>query len=110
MCECCMYSVCVWNLYIIIAAEEKSSEGAPGSSAAKDNTQSTSGDKSASDSTSTPGVFTSPGLQSIMQQMMQNPQLVQEMFNAPYMQSMMDALAANPEVASQVNCKIHGYF
>lgn len=37
-----------------------------------------------------------------MQQMSQNPQLVQEMFNAPYMQSMMEALAANPEVASQV--------
>ena len=48
------------------------------------------------------GVFNTPGMQSLMQQMAQNPQLMQNMTQAPYIQSMMQTMAANPELAQQV--------
>lgn len=90
-----------------ISAGDKSSDAnsakndTSSSNTSKDKAQSTSTDPSATDSSAN-NVFTSPGLQGIMHQMVQNPQLIEEMFNAPYMQSMMEALSANPEVASQV--------
>ncbi|GBN51540.1 Ubiquilin-1 [Araneus ventricosus] len=71
-------------------------------SAKKDAKDGESKSNESSGTQSSPGLFTSPGLQSIMEQIIQNPQLVQEMLSAPYMNSMMEALAANPEVASQV--------
>ncbi|XP_066501074.1 ubiquilin-4 [Hoplias malabaricus] len=48
------------------------------------------------------GIFNSPGMQSLMQQISENPQLMQNMLAAPYMRSMMQSLAQNPDVASQV--------
>uniref|UniRef100_A0AAY4DTZ6 Ubiquilin 4 n=1 Tax=Denticeps clupeoides TaxID=299321 RepID=A0AAY4DTZ6_9TELE len=48
------------------------------------------------------GIFNSPGMQSLMQQISENPQLMQNMLSAPYMRSMMQSLAQNPEIASQV--------
>ncbi|KAF8768370.1 Ubiquilin-1 like protein [Argiope bruennichi] len=71
-------------------------------SAKKDAKDGESKSNESSGTQASPGLFTSPGLQSIMEQITQNPQLVQEMLSAPYMNSMMEALAANPEVASQV--------
>ncbi|KAK0057898.1 ubiquilin-1 [Biomphalaria pfeifferi] len=50
----------------------------------------------------TAGMFNSPGMQSLMRQMMQNPQMISNMLQAPYMQSMMQSLAANPELAQQI--------
>uniref|UniRef100_A0A674CVT1 Ubiquilin-4 n=1 Tax=Salmo trutta TaxID=8032 RepID=A0A674CVT1_SALTR len=47
------------------------------------------------------GVFGSPGMQSLMQQISENPQLMQNMLSAPYMRSMMQSLAQNPDLASQ---------
>ena len=41
-------------------------------------------------------------MQSLMQQMMQNPQMISNMMQAPYMQSMLQSLSANPELAQQV--------
>ncbi|XP_035228327.1 ubiquilin-1-like isoform X2 [Stegodyphus dumicola] len=79
-----------------VTSESQASETEASNKESSDTQQGTT------EATTASGLFTSPGLQSIMQQMMQNPQLVQEMFSAPYMQSMMDALAANPEVASQI--------
>lgn len=52
-----------------------------------------------------PGMFNSPGMQSLMQQISENPQLMQNMLSAPYMRSMMQSLAQNPDVASQVCLK-----
>lgn len=49
-------------------------------------------------------MFNSPGMQSLMQQISENPQLMQNMLSAPYMRSMMQSLAQNPDVASQVRC------
>lgn len=96
------WQIC-YNIYLLfrILTEKKSESEKTASSESKETSQPASQDQT-SDTGSPGGVFTSPGMQSIMQQMTQNPQLVQEMFNAPYMQSMMEALAANPEVASQV--------
>ena len=47
-------------------------------------------------------LFNTPGMQSLLQQMTQNPQLMSNMMQAPYMSSMMQSLAANPELAQQV--------
>ncbi|KAF7650538.1 hypothetical protein LDENG_00123890 [Lucifuga dentata] len=48
------------------------------------------------------GMFNSPGMQSLLQQISENPQLMQNMLSAPYMRSMMQSLAQNPDLASQV--------
>ena len=53
-----------------------------------------------------PGVFSSPGMQSVMQQISENPQLMQNMLSAPYMRSMMQSLAQNPDLASQVCIRV----
>ncbi|XP_076443354.1 ubiquilin-1-like isoform X2 [Babylonia areolata] len=47
-------------------------------------------------------MFSTPGMQSLMQQMMQNPQMIQSMMQAPYMQSMLQSMAANPQLAQQI--------
>eukprot|EP00058_Branchiostoma_floridae_P013290 XP_002598778.1 hypothetical protein BRAFLDRAFT_58152 [Branchiostoma floridae] len=47
-------------------------------------------------------MFNSPGMQSLMQQMVDNPQLMQNMLQAPYMQSMMQSMGQNPDMASQI--------
>lgn len=53
-------------------------------------------------------MFNSPGMQSLLQQISENPQLMQNMLSAPYMRSMMQSLAQNPELASQVRSeKLH---
>ncbi|GFQ96931.1 ubiquilin-1 [Trichonephila clavata] len=99
--------------------ESKSKKSESTSDKKGDKAEESQGKSGTSNSQQSPtGMFTSPGLQSIMQQMIQNPQLVQEMLSAPYMNSMMEALAANPEVASQVmvnnpifanNSSVHGW-
>uniref|UniRef100_A0A8C5P9Q0 Ubiquilin-4 n=1 Tax=Leptobrachium leishanense TaxID=445787 RepID=A0A8C5P9Q0_9ANUR len=48
------------------------------------------------------GMFNSPGMQSLMQQITDNPQLMQNMLSAPYMRSMMQSLSQNPELAAQM--------
>ncbi|KAG8595873.1 hypothetical protein GDO81_001661 [Engystomops pustulosus] len=48
------------------------------------------------------GMFNTPGMQSLMQQITENPQLMQNMLSAPYMRSMMQSLSQNPELAAQM--------
>lgn len=48
-------------------------------------------------------MFGTPGMQSVMRQLAEDPSLVQNMMNAPYVQNMLQALAANPEMANQVS-------
>ncbi|CAN7985236.1 unnamed protein product, partial [Ixodes hexagonus] len=48
------------------------------------------------------GMFGTPGMQSVMRQLAEDPSLMQNMMNAPYVQNMLQALAANPEMANQV--------
>ncbi|XP_054160618.1 ubiquilin-1-like [Oppia nitens] len=43
-----------------------------------------------------------PGMQSLMQQMGDNPQLMQNMMTSPYMQSMLQMLSANPDMAQNM--------
>lgn len=50
----------------------------------------------------TGGMFNSPAMQSLMQQMVENPQMIQNMLAAPYTQSMLQALTADPVMASNV--------
>ncbi|XP_066843447.1 ubiquilin-1-like isoform X4 [Anser cygnoides] len=48
------------------------------------------------------GMFNTPGIQSLLQQITENPQLMQNMLSAPYMRSMMQSLSQNPDFAVQM--------
>lgn len=48
------------------------------------------------------GMLQSPGMQSLMNQMIENPQLMNSMINAPYTQAMFQNLSSNPELAQQI--------
>lgn len=48
------------------------------------------------------GMFNSPEMQALLQQISENPQLMQNVISAPYMRSMMQTLAQNPDFATQV--------
>ncbi|KAF4514011.1 UNVERIFIED_CONTAM: hypothetical protein B566_EDAN018604 [Ephemera danica] len=48
------------------------------------------------------GLMNSPAMQSLLQQVMENPQLMQTMLSAPYTQSVFQQFAANPELANQL--------
>uniref|UniRef100_A0A672THQ1 Ubiquilin 1 n=1 Tax=Strigops habroptila TaxID=2489341 RepID=A0A672THQ1_STRHB len=48
------------------------------------------------------GMFNTPGMQSLLQQITENPQLMQNMLSAPYMRSMMQSLSQNPDLAVQI--------
>ena len=47
-------------------------------------------------------LFNTPAMQNLMQQISENPSMMQNMMNAPYMQSMMRSMADNPDLAMQV--------
>ncbi|XP_036339018.1 ubiquilin-1 isoform X2 [Rhagoletis pomonella] len=48
------------------------------------------------------GMLNTPAMQSLMQQMAENPSLMQNLLNAPYTRSMMDAMSQDPEMASRL--------
>ncbi|XP_040854787.1 ubiquilin-4 isoform X2 [Ochotona curzoniae] len=48
------------------------------------------------------GMFNSPEMQALLQQISENPQLMQTVISAPYMRSMMQTLAQNPDFAAQM--------
>ncbi|XP_023658846.2 ubiquilin-1 [Paramormyrops kingsleyae] len=48
------------------------------------------------------GMFNTPGMQSLLQQITDNPQLMQNMLSAPYMRSLMSSLSQNPDLAAQM--------
>eukprot|EP00914_Ancora_sagittata_P016712 GHVO01033161.1.p1 GENE.GHVO01033161.1~~GHVO01033161.1.p1 ORF type:complete len:410 (+),score=47.25 GHVO01033161.1:118-1230(+) len=77
---------------------------APSSGASTTTSSSTSTAPSTGTTGTTPsaGMFGTPAMQSLMSQMTQNPQLMQNMLQAPYMQDMMQALSANPELSQQM--------
>uniref|UniRef100_A0A8C2MD93 Ubiquilin 2 n=1 Tax=Cricetulus griseus TaxID=10029 RepID=A0A8C2MD93_CRIGR len=47
-------------------------------------------------------IFSTPGMQNLLQQITENPQLIQNMLSAPYMRSMMQSLSQNPDLAAQM--------
>uniref|UniRef100_A0A8D0FXQ5 Ubiquilin 1 n=1 Tax=Strix occidentalis caurina TaxID=311401 RepID=A0A8D0FXQ5_STROC len=47
-------------------------------------------------------MFNTPGMQSLLQQITENPQLMQNILSAPYMRSMMQSLSQNPDLAVQM--------
>lgn len=49
------------------------------------------------------GIFQSPGMQNLMQQMSSNPQLMQNMMQSPYTQQMMNQMVQNPELMGNVS-------
>jgi len=49
-----------------------------------------------------PAGLTNPSMNSLLQQMSENPQLVQNMLSAPYTQNMLQALAADPNMANTI--------
>ena len=46
--------------------------------------------------------FNNPGTESMMRQMIENPQQAMNIMQAPYVQSIMNFMAANPNVMQQV--------
>lgn len=48
------------------------------------------------------GLLNTPGMQSLVSQMMENPTLMRNVINAPYTRSMLEAMAADPAMASRV--------
>lgn len=56
----------------------------------------------------TSGMFNSPEMQALLQQVSENPQLMQSVTSAPYMRSMLQALAQNPDFAAQVRAGAPG--
>ncbi|KAM8921228.1 ubiquilin-4 [Pelodytes ibericus] len=52
------------------------------------------------------GMYSSPEMQGLLQQISDNPQLMQSMISAPYMRSMMQALSQNPDFAAQMMVNI----
>lgn len=96
------------------APQTSQSSPASGSTGSTTNTVSTS----AGNATSTPAgqgtsgpslvpgagasMFNTPGMQSLLQQITENPQLMQNMLSAPYMRSMMQSLSQNPDLAAQM--------
>ncbi|NXY43043.1 UBQL1 protein, partial [Ceuthmochares aereus] len=83
-----------------------STSGESGSSGSAGNTTSGStGQNSAAPSVGSgleAGMFNTPGMQSLLQQITENPQLMQNMLSAPYMRSMMQSLSQNPDLAVQM--------
>ncbi|CAO1438277.1 unnamed protein product [Diamesa serratosioi] len=49
-----------------------------------------------------PNVLNTPAMQSLLQQMSDNPSLMSNLVNAPYTRSMMDALAQDPNMAANL--------
>lgn len=47
------------------------------------------------------GLLNTPGMQGVMQQLGENPEMLRSMMSAPFMQNMMSSLAQNPELAAQ---------
>ncbi|XP_046839317.1 ubiquilin-1-like [Xenia sp. Carnegie-2017] len=47
-------------------------------------------------------MFQTPGMQSVLDQMTQNPELMQNMMSSPYFQNMMNQMAQNPELISSM--------
>jgi len=72
-----------------------------GNAAPAGSTAPSTGSSSTSSSTGS-ALFTSPGMQSLLSQMTQNPQLMQNMMNAPYTQDMFQSMAQNPDLASNI--------
>ncbi|XP_075700024.1 ubiquilin-4 [Rhinoderma darwinii] len=48
------------------------------------------------------GMFNSPEMQGLLQQISENPQLIQSMISAPYMRTMMQTLSQNPDFTAQM--------
>lgn len=63
-----------------------------------------SGQQSNTSSTAAPpNILNTPSMQSLMQQMSDNPTLMQNMMSAPYTRSMLEAMQADPQMASNVS-------
>lgn len=48
------------------------------------------------------GLWNTPGMQSYLQQITQNPRLMESIINTPYMQSITQTLASNPDLSRQI--------
>lgn len=62
-----------------------------------------SGQTNASSTTASPNILNTPSMQSLLQQMSDNPSLMQNMMSAPYTRSMLEAMQADPQMASSVS-------
>lgn len=57
-----------------------------------------------------PSGINTPAMQSLMQQMSENPALMQNLLNAPYTRTLMESMAADPNMAANVSLIIFLFF
>lgn len=50
-----------------------------------------------------PNILNTPSMQSLLQQMSDNPSMMQNLMDAPYTRSMMEAMQADPQMAANVS-------
>uniref|UniRef100_A0A6M2DTV2 Ubiquilin-like protein n=1 Tax=Xenopsylla cheopis TaxID=163159 RepID=A0A6M2DTV2_XENCH len=60
------------------------------------------GSQGSNTNTARSSLLNPPGLQSLMQQMADNPQMMQSMLNAPYTRTLLEALSRDPAMASNL--------
>ena len=48
------------------------------------------------------GMFNNPAMQNMMQQMMSNPELMQNMMSSPFMEATLSQMRSNPDLANQL--------
>lgn len=56
------------------------------------------------------GLFNTPGMQSLLGQMSENPHLIQSMLSSPYFQNMLQAFEADPPMATQIISQVLNVF
>jgi len=78
------------------------SQSSNSSSAPNASRSNTSGTNTGTSAGAGSGMFGSPGMQSLMQQMTQNPEVMQGMLNAPQTQAMLRSLSENPDMAASM--------
>lgn len=76
---------------------------ARGSGGTRAGTGTNSANQSNTTGTAPANLLNTPSMMSLMQQMSENPTLMQNMMNAPYTRSMLEAMQADPQMASNVS-------
>ncbi|XP_073466363.1 ubiquilin-4 isoform X1 [Aquarana catesbeiana] len=91
-----------WNPSSSSPSQTSSADGNSGSTTTTSQTNPISNPFGISGAGLGTGMFNSPEMQGLLQQISENPQLMQSMISAPYMRSMMQTLAQNPDFAAQM--------
>ncbi|XP_070586363.1 ubiquilin-4 [Erythrolamprus reginae] len=91
-----------WNPAAASQGQEPENEGSPEPVVPSRSTPTVSNPLGVNAAALGSGMFSSPEMQGLLQQVSENPHLMQSVISAPYMRTMLQTLAQNPEVAAQM--------